>query len=117
MVKDGGIYRNCLLEKTRIPPSILHIQPDNVYFFIHALLTFRIAILCTVYKMFDKESVMSVDDVSLIVETSSMMSIESVESVETSSMMSIEFTITVVKKRKRNIVLRDVLSLLNLVLY
>ncbi|RIB04791.1 hypothetical protein C2G38_2221399 [Gigaspora rosea] len=46
MCKEGGLYKSCLLEDAKIP---LHIPSkiDDVYQFIHALLTFRTAIACT----------------------------------------------------------------------
>ena len=69
MYKDDAVYKNCLLERVRIPLSISHIQPDDVYSLIHALLTFRNAIVHAVHQMFNKES-----DVSA--ETSSMMSVD-----------------------------------------
>ena len=95
MYKDGGIYKNCLLEQTRISLCISQVQPDHVYFLIHALLTFRTVIACAVYKMFNQESSdMLIDDVPSVVsvETLSMMS------VEPSSMMS---TSSIGKKRKK----------------
>ena len=80
MYKHEGIYKNCLLQRTRIPLCISDIQPDEVYSLIHALLTFRTAIACDVLnKEYKDSSDMSVDDASSVVETSSMMSFEFVD--------------------------------------
>ena len=100
MYKYQGFYRNCLIEQARIPLCISHAQPDDVYSLIHALLTFRTAIVCNVYKMFYKESsTMLIDNVSSAVETSaietSAVKTSAVEpAVETSSMMSFEYVET-----------------------
>ena len=92
MYKHSGIYKNCLLQRTRIPLCILDIKSDEVYSLIHALLTFRTAITCDVLNKEYKESLtMSVDDASSVVETSSIMSFEFVDK-----------TLSKKGKRKRN---------------
>jgi len=77
MYKHLGIYKNCLLQKTRIPLCISNIKLDKVYSLIYALLTFRTAIACDILnKEYKESSTMSVDDASSVVETSSIMSFE-----------------------------------------
>src|SRR6266511_1531634 len=78
MYKHSGIYKNCLLQRTRIPLCISDIKPDEVYSFIHMLLTFRTAIACDVLnKEYKESSVISVDDASSV--ASSIMSFEFVD--------------------------------------
>ena len=81
MYKHLGIYKNCLLQRTRIPLCISDIKPDEVYSLIHALLTFRTTIACDVLnKEYKESSAMSVDDASSVVdETSLIMSFEFVD--------------------------------------
>jgi len=77
MYKHLGIYKNCLLQQTRIPLCISDMKPDEVYSLIHALLTFRTAIACDILnKEYKESSAMSVDDASSVVDTSSIMSFE-----------------------------------------
>ena len=77
MYKHLGIYKNCLLQQTRIPLRISDMKPDEVYSLIHALLTFRTAIACDILnKEYKESSAMSVDDASSVVDTSSIMSFE-----------------------------------------
>src|SRR6266511_4312750 len=78
MYKHSEIYKNCLLQRTRIPLCISDIKPDEVYSLIHALLTFRTVIAYDVLnKEYKESSTMSVDDASSVVdETSLIMSFE-----------------------------------------
>ena len=49
MRKESGIYKYCLIEEVTIP---LHmISPNAVYPLIHALMTLRMAIACTIHKI------------------------------------------------------------------
>ena len=49
MRKESGIYKYCLIEKATIP---LHMtSPSAVYPLIHALMTLRMAIACTIHKI------------------------------------------------------------------
>jgi len=92
MYKHSGIYKNCLLQQTRIPLYTSDIKPDEVYSLIHALLTFRTAIACDVLnKEYKESSAMLVDDALSVVETSSIMSFEFVDK-----------TLSKKGKRKRN---------------
>ncbi|RGB40469.1 hypothetical protein C1646_753313 [Rhizophagus diaphanus] len=49
MQKESGIYKYCLIEETTIPLPIT--SPSAVYLFIHALMTLRMAIACTIRKI------------------------------------------------------------------
>ena len=85
MYKHSEIYKNCLLQRTRIPLCISDIKPDEVYSLIHTLLTFRTAIAYYILnKEYKESSAMSVDDASSVVETSSIMSFEFVNETSTS---------------------------------
>jgi len=49
MWKESGIYKYCLIEEATIP---LHMtSPSAVYLLIHALMTLRMAIVCTIHKI------------------------------------------------------------------
>ena len=49
MRKESGIYKYCLIEKATIP---LHMtSPSAVYLLIHALMTLRTAVACTIHKI------------------------------------------------------------------
>lgn len=48
MSKESGIYKNCLLTQAQIPLYLSSTETDNVYSLLHALLTFRTSIACTV---------------------------------------------------------------------
>ena len=49
MRKELGIYKYCLIEEATIP---LHITfPSAIYLLIHALMTLRMAIACTIHKI------------------------------------------------------------------
>ena len=49
MQKELGIYKYCLIEEATIP---LHMTfPSAVYPLIHALMTLRIAVACTIHKI------------------------------------------------------------------
>ncbi|CAG8726024.1 16455_t:CDS:2, partial [Gigaspora rosea] len=99
MCKEGGLYKSCLLEDAKIP---LHIPSkiDDVYQFIHALLTFRTAIACTLRNILhttdDSAKMMSMTNVSDIT-TSSQTSIVTVNSLPRSTSTSSSH---VPKKRK-----------------
>ena len=49
MRKESGIYKYCLIEEATIP---LHMtSPNTVYPLIHALITLRMAVACTIHKI------------------------------------------------------------------
>src|SRR2546430_16203519 len=49
MRKESGIYKYCLIEEATIP---LHrTSPSAVYPLIHALMTLRMAVACTIHKI------------------------------------------------------------------
>jgi len=49
MRKESGIYKYCLIEEVTIP---LHMtSPSAVYPLIHALMTLRMAVACTIHKI------------------------------------------------------------------
>jgi hypothetical protein len=49
MRKESGIYKYCLIEEATIP---LHMtSPSAVYPLIHALMTLRMAVACTIHKI------------------------------------------------------------------
>ena len=49
MHKESGIYKYCLIEEALIP---LHMtSPNTIYPLIHSLMTLRMAIACTIYKI------------------------------------------------------------------
>ena len=49
MRKESGIYKYCLIEEAIIP---LHMTfPNIVYSLIHALMTLRMAVTCTIHKI------------------------------------------------------------------
>ena len=49
MQKESGIYKYCLIEEVTIP---LHMtSPSAVYPLIHALITLRMAVACTIHKI------------------------------------------------------------------
>ncbi len=49
MRKESGIYKYCLIEEVTI--SLHMTSPSAVYPLIHALMTLRIAIACTIHKI------------------------------------------------------------------
>jgi hypothetical protein len=49
MRRESGIYKYCLIEEAPIP---LHMtSPSAIYPLIHALMTLRTAVACTIYKI------------------------------------------------------------------
>ena len=49
MRRESGIYKYCLIEEAPIP---LHMtSPSAIYPLIHSLMTLRIAVACTIYKI------------------------------------------------------------------
>ena len=49
MRKESGIYKYCLIEKAII---LLHMTfPSVVYLLIHALMTLKMAVACTIHKI------------------------------------------------------------------
>ena len=49
MRRESGIYKYCLIEKAPIP---LHMtSPSAIYPLIHSLMTLRMAVACTIYKI------------------------------------------------------------------
>ena len=49
MRKESGIYKYCLIEEATIP---LHItSPGAIYPLIHALMTLKTAVACTIHKI------------------------------------------------------------------
>jgi hypothetical protein len=49
MRRESGIYKYCLIEKAPIP---LHTtSPGAIYTLMHALMTLRMAVACTIYKI------------------------------------------------------------------
>ena len=49
MRKESGIYKYCLIEEATIP---LHsTSPSSIYPLIHALMTLRTAVACTIHKI------------------------------------------------------------------
>ena len=49
MRKESGIYKYCLIKEVTIP---LHMtSPSAIYPLIHALMTLRMAITCTIHKI------------------------------------------------------------------
>jgi len=49
MCKESGIYKYCLIEEALIPLYIT--SPSVIYPLIHALMTLRMAVACTIYKI------------------------------------------------------------------
>ena len=49
MRRESGIYKYCLIEEALI---LLHMtSPSAIYLLIHALMTLRMAVTCTIYKI------------------------------------------------------------------
>ncbi len=49
MHRESGIYKYCLIEEASIP---LHMtSPSAIYQLIHALMTLRMAVACTIHKI------------------------------------------------------------------
>lgn len=71
MCKESGPYTVWLLEKAKIPLSILSTKPDDIYPLIHTLLTFRTAIACTVRRIFHSTDDL-MEGMSIISESSNM---------------------------------------------
>jgi hypothetical protein len=68
MRKESGIYKYCLIEEATIP---LHItSPEAIYPLIHALMTLRTAVACTIHKiLYDSDPVNSEHSSSEMVVT------------------------------------------------
>jgi len=49
MQKESDIYKYCLIEKAII--SLHSTLPSSIYLLIHALMTLRIAVACTIHKI------------------------------------------------------------------
>ncbi|CAG8820889.1 28515_t:CDS:2, partial [Gigaspora margarita] len=76
--REGSIYRSCLLNRVKLPLYLPSIKPKDIYGLIHALLSFRTAIACTLrnllYNTDDSSEMMpmdmSISDMSVSPQTS-----------------------------------------------
>jgi hypothetical protein len=71
MRKELGIYKYCLIEEAPIP---LHMTlPSAIYPLIHALITLRMAVACTIHKIlyssYSGDSEHSSDEMAVTVST------------------------------------------------